>query len=111
MCVWGPSLNPLRPHLQASYKGAGITPDQLSWNKGMSSVRVAVEWVFGDIVNYFKFMDFKKILKAHLSAVRKMYVCCVLIHNARTCLYQSTTSTYFQLDPPTLDEYFVADTE
>ena len=43
-------------------------------------MRVAVEWVFGDIVNYFKFMNFKKNLKVHLSAVGKMYVCCALIH-------------------------------
>jgi hypothetical protein len=26
----------------------------------MSQVRIAVEWLFGDIVNYFKFLDFKK---------------------------------------------------
>ena len=26
-------------------------------------VKVAVEWVFGDITNYFAFLDFKKILK------------------------------------------------
>ena len=57
--------------------------------KSMSSFRVAVEWVFGDIVNY---------VKVHLSALGKMYVCCALIHNACKCLYQSTTSTYFQLD-------------
>lgn len=29
----------------------------------MSKVRVFVEWVFGDIINYFKFLDFKKNLK------------------------------------------------
>ena len=63
LCVYGDPAYSLRPHLQAPYKGAGLTPDQLSWNKSVSSVRVAVEWVFGDIVNYSKFRDFKKILK------------------------------------------------
>ena len=45
LCVYGDPAYPLRPHLQAPYKGAGLTTDQLSWNKSMSSVRVAVEWV------------------------------------------------------------------
>ena len=29
----------------------------------MSEVRVSVEWIFGDIINYFKFLDYKKNLK------------------------------------------------
>ena len=73
----------------------------------MSSVRVSVEWIFGDIVNFFKFLDFKKNLKIQLSAVGKMYITCTLLQNARSCLYGSTTSTFFELDPPTLEEYFV----
>ena len=40
----------------------------------MSSVRQAVEWIFGDIVNFFKFQDFKKNLKIGLSPVGKMYI-------------------------------------
>ena len=31
-----------------------------AFNALMSAVRVSVEWLFGDIVNYFKFVDFKK---------------------------------------------------
>ena len=72
----------------------------------MSSVRVSVELVFGHIINYFKFMDFKKNLKIGLSAVGKMYSVCALLRNALTCLYGSTTSVYFGVDPPTLQEYF-----
>ena len=29
----------------------------------MSEDRASIEWVFGDIVNYFAFMDFEKNLK------------------------------------------------
>ena len=61
----------------------------------MSSVRVSVEWIFGDIVNFFKFLDFKKNLKIQLSAVGKMYITCTLLQNARSCLYGSTTSRFF----------------
>ena len=72
----------------------------------MSEVRVSVEWIFGDIINYFKFLDFKKNLKIHLSAVGKMYITCALLHNARAMLYGSTTSKFFNVNSPTIYEYF-----
>ena len=78
----------------------------VAYNKSMSSVRVSVEWIFGDIVNYFKFMDFKKKLKIGLSQVGKMYIVAAFLRNALTCLYGNETSQFFELDPPTLQEYF-----
>ena len=73
----------------------------------MSEVRVSVEWIFGNIITYFKFLDFKKDLKIDLSPVGKMYIVCALLHNARACLNGNTTSTYFGCEPPTVEEYFV----
>nr|XP_047144740.1 uncharacterized protein LOC124818226 [Hydra vulgaris] len=106
LCVYGDPAYPHRVNLQYGFKGANISPEQLIWNKNMSKVRVAVEWVFGDIVNYFKFLDFKKNLKVGLSPVSKMYLVCALMHNARVCLYGSTTTTYFDCQPPSLSNYF-----
>ena len=62
----------------------------------MSKVRSSVEWIFGDIVNYFKFLDFKKELKLDLSPIGKMYIVCALLRNALTCLYGNTTSDFFK---------------
>ena len=73
----------------------------------MSSARVSVEWVFNDIINYFKFLDFKKNLKVGLSAVGKMYIACAILQNARSILLKTTTSEFFGVDPPTLDDYFI----
>ena len=72
----------------------------------MSEVTVCVEWIFGDIINYFKFLDFKKNLKIGLSAVGKMYIVCALLHNARCCLYGNIRSTYFDCEPPVIENYF-----
>ena len=58
-------------------------------------MRVSVEWLLGDILNYFKFLDLKKNLKIGLNAVGKMYIVCALLNNARSCLYGSQTSNYF----------------
>lgn len=79
----------------------------MAFNKSMSEVRVAVEWVFGDILNYFAFLDFKKTLKVGLSAVGKMYTVSALLRNVYTYLYHSSTSMFFGLDPPALQDYFV----
>lgn len=107
LCIYGDPAYPLRPHLQAPFKGANVTPLQKEWNKSMSQVRVSVEWIFGDIVTFFKFLDFKKNLKVQLSAVGKMYIVCTLLQNARSCLYGSITSEYFGINPPQLGDYFI----
>ena len=77
------------------------------FNKSMSTVRKSVEWLFNDIATYFKFIDFKKNLKIGLSSRGKMYAVCALLRNALTCLYGNQTSTFFEFDPPSLQEYFV----
>ena len=72
----------------------------------MSKVHVPVEWVFGEIVSYFKFCDFKKNLKIGLSPVGKIYSVCALLRNSITCLYGSNAADYFEVQPPALHYYF-----
>lgn len=107
LCVYGDPAYPLRVHLQGPFKGAIQTPMEHAFNQSMSKVRVSVEWVFGDIVNYFAFLDFKKNLKVGLSAVGKMYVVCALLRNAHSCTYGSSTSNFFGVDPPSIENYFI----
>ena len=106
LCVYGDSDYPLRVHLQSPFRNTILTPQIVNFNNALSSVRVSVEWLFGDIVEYSKFVDFKKNLKIGLSSIRKMYIVCALLRNALTCLYGNTTSEFFELDPSTLEEYF-----
>ena len=106
MCIYGDPAYPLRPQLQAPFKGALITQQQKEWNKSMSKVRVSVEWIFGDIVEYFKFLDFKKNLKVGLGTVGQLYVVAAILHNSRAILYGTTTSKYFDVGHPALPDYF-----
>ena len=76
MCIYGDPAYPLRIHLQAPFRNRVLTPQMLAYNGSMSAVRTAVEWLFGDVINYFKFLDFKKNLKIGLSQVGKMYIVC-----------------------------------
>ena len=64
LCIYGDPAYPHRIHLQRPYeRRAPLSEEELAFNQSMSEVRVSVEWVFGDIVNYFEFIDFKKTLK------------------------------------------------
>ena len=67
---------PLRPQLQAPFSNPQLNPQQAAYNTAMSKARAGVEWVFGDIVNYFKFLDFQKNLKLGLSTIGKKYIVC-----------------------------------
>ena len=59
MCIYRDPDYPLRIHL----RNRVLTPQMLAYNSSMSAVRTAVEWLFEDVINYFKFLDFKKNLK------------------------------------------------
>jgi hypothetical protein len=63
MCIYGESAYPIRMHIQARFRQEGIAEEMQDY---MNQVRVSVEWLFGNIVNYFKFLDFKKNLKIRL---------------------------------------------
>ena len=77
-----------------------------AFSKVMSQIRVSVEWLFGDIVNYFKFLDFKKNLKTEMSSIGKLYLVSALLQNAITCLYENNISELSDLQPPSLQYYF-----
>ena len=61
----------------------------------MSSVRISFVWLFGNVINYFKFIDLKKIVKI----IGK--VCWKIVP---TILYGNTTSSYFQSEHPNLND-------
>ena len=60
LCIYGDPAYPLRMHLQAPFRGPGLARNEMLFNNAMSKVRISIEWVFGDIINYFAFLDFKK---------------------------------------------------
>ena len=107
MCIYGDPAYTLRVHLQAPFRQRVPTLQMQLFNKSVSAVRCSVEWIFGDIINYFKFLDFKENLKIGLSQVGKIYIVCAILRNALTCMYENSAAEFFDLDPPTLQEYFV----
>ena len=68
----------------------------------MSSTRVSVEWLFGASLIVSNVLA----LKIQLSSFGEIYIVCILLKNARNCLYGSSTSDLIQIDPPNIEEYF-----
>ena len=106
LCLYGDPAYPLGVHLQAPFRNNNLTPKITLSSKAMSEVRVSVELLFGNICNYFKFIDFKKQMKVHLSAVGKMNFVCALLENAQTCIYGNQLSEVFEIAPPSLNDFF-----
>lgn len=101
--VYGDPAYGLARNIIGSFRGAHITDDEQAFNTEMSKVRTCVEWGFGKIGQNFAYLVFKKNLKVLLQPVGKYYLVASILINCHTCLYGSQTSTFFDLDPPSLE--------
>lgn len=101
LCIYGDPAYPLSLHLQAPFRNAVLTPQMAQFNRCMSEVRVSVEWMFGTISNYYKFLDFKKQLRIGSSPVGKIYLVCgifqIATHASMVTLYQSILTYHLQI--------------
>ena len=99
LCIYGDLAYPLRQQQCPFRQRQGITAEQQAFNQSMSKVPVSVEWVFGEIVAFFKFYDFKQNAKVGLSPVVRHTVYVLF------CMYGSNTANYFGIEPPALKFY------
>ena len=61
MCIYGDPAYPLRVHLQGPFGNPHLTPLMEAFNAPVSSVRISVKWLFGGVINLFKFLDLTRI--------------------------------------------------
>ena len=57
LCIYRDPSYQINVNRQAPFPNNPLTADQKAYNRAMSQVRVSVEWLFGDIVNWLKFLD------------------------------------------------------
>lgn len=105
-CIYGDPAYPLRIHLQAPFRNTARLSQQMElFNKSISKVRMSVEWIFRDVINDFKFLDFKKNLKTDSSDVGEMYIVGAILWNCLKCLCGNLSAEYFDVQPPVLEDY------
>ena len=105
--IYGDPAYGLTLNIMSPFRGAHLTDNEQEFNTQMSKVRVSVEWGFGKIIQMFAYLDFKKNLKVLLQPVGKYYLVASILINCHTCLYGSQTSTFFNLQPPSLETYLL----
>ena len=71
----------------------------------MSSVRESVEWEYADVKSQLKYLDYKHALKIKNQPLAKIVIVCMLLRNALNAMYGSQTSVYFNLLPPSFEEW------
>lgn len=103
--IYGDPAYPITCNILAPFRGVNLTIHEQEFNRKMSKVRVNVEWGFGKICQNFAYLDFKKNLKVLLQPVGKYYLVATILINCHTCLYGSQTSSFFELEPPTIETY------
>lgn len=94
------------PGLMRPFPDDAINIEHKAFNDVLSSVRVCVEWEFGDVVVYWAAVNFKpqQIISRGTKPGQQYIVAC-LLSNCHNCLRPGKTSAYFAVPPPTLEEY------
>lgn len=88
-------------------RGAADLPEErVLLNENMSVGRVCVEWVFGNMVRYFAFLDFTKNQNILQQRVGRYYTVAALLTNCHSCLYGSQTEDIFSSSTPRLEDLF-----
>lgn len=81
----------------------GAMSEELEVNKSLSRVRITVEWAFGEIIGEWAMLDFKRTMCIGTF----QYELTVILANCVTITrHQNAISSYFDVLPPTFEEYF-----
>lgn len=72
--IYGDPAYPMSELILKSYSSRMPSPEQVSFNKAMNSVRQVVEWGFGKVISEFAFLDYKKKKPKNTSTRNKQNV-------------------------------------
>ena len=79
--------------------------DEAAYNQLLSSVRITVEWGFAELVEQWKFLDFRSAMKIFQCPVAQYCINAAFLSNIRNCLLGNKTQQYFNAQQLTIDEY------
>lgn len=86
--------------------GPQMTREEKKVNEALAAKRIVVEWEFGHVAKLFSFVRHKPEQKTLLNRCGLFYLVATLMKNVHICVNGGNqTSTYFGLEPPTLEEY------
>jgi hypothetical protein len=73
--------------------------------RGLASVRETIEWEYKDLKTYWKYCDYRHVLKIKGQPVGKIVFVSMLLRNLHSCMYANQAVKYFSFAGPPLHEY------
>jgi nuclease HARBI1 len=103
--LFGDPAYPMSAYLYGGVTQPAAGSIEAAWNTKMASARIAVEWTFGEVGKQFRQLDLKQALMIYKFPVAKYYAVAVFLVNCCNSCYGGETSSYFECEPMTLEEY------
>jgi hypothetical protein len=104
-CLYGDPAYPINDYIFGGYRNAPEGSEQAEFNTRMSKLRICVEWSFGEITKYFKFLNFTESMKVFLYPVAQYYIIAAFFTNIHGIVYGNETGKYFNCDTMSVEEY------
>ena len=73
--------------------------------RGIAAIREPIEWNYKDLKTLWKYLDYRHVLKLRQQPVAKFVFVCMLLRNAHCSMYGNECAEYFNLAPPTFEEW------
>lgn len=95
-------------HCFAAHHGLehNLTAQDMQNNYFMAKMRIAIEWCFGELKSRNPILNRWNLLKVQQMDVAKLVRVAVLMRNAHCCLHGCNATHYFNMNKPSLAEYF-----
>ena len=105
VCLYGDAAYPLSDVLLRAPKRPNRTLAMQEYATAMSHYRECVEWVFGKIGNLWPFVTDATRKMIGSRATSKEDWVAALLTNYHTCRYGGVANSYFNTQPPSMQEY------
>ena len=104
-CLYADSAYSLREYLLVGFNGSALSTEEIAMNRDLSRARVAVEWFFKEVKQYFSHVKVVQKMSVSRCPLGLWYQTSVVLWNFRFCIYGSPTSSFLSCPPPSLREY------
>ena len=105
-CVYGDSAYHEMSHVTRKFT-VNLNDRKIIMNRIMSSCRESIEHINCAYKSELSFITHKEKLKLRQGNVRNFLICQTVLINMYTCLVGNQVSLYFQLPPPSLEDFMI----
>jgi nuclease HARBI1 len=104
--MYGDGIYPVRPHLIGKHFGGQLDHNLVQENVNMARIRIGNEWNYGITAKLYPFVKFKHSFNILFrNQISNYYLVATFFRNCLIAIRGDLTTDYFDLAPPTIEEY------